>query len=62
MHELQHDRAILLAAAKDVLETAELYKDDYTRVPERMALVLEASRLSTRLMKVQKQIEDLDLD
>lgn len=59
MHPLQHKRAVLLAAIKELTSLAE-EKDRTT--DERVGLVAEATRLSVRLLKVQIEIEEHDLD
>lgn len=58
MDNLLHNRAILLAAMKEVLGLADCYDDPMKRKP----YVLEATRLGLRLLEVQKKIEDNDLD
>lgn len=56
--ELLRVRSILVAALQEVLGVAATIKDPILRRP----YVLEATRLGVRLLEVQKQIEDLDLD
>ena len=68
MDPLQHNRAILLAAMKELIELSAYYGDIYERTHNVESLgqhkyfTLEAARLGMRLITVQKQIEDLDLD
>lgn len=59
MHPLQHTRNVLLAAIRELLGLAEEHKADAAR---HEGFVLEATRLTLRLVKVQNQIEEHDLD
>lgn len=59
MHPLQHTRLVLLAAIRELLGLAEEHKHDAAR---HEGFVLEATRLTLRLRKVQTEIEDHDLD
>jgi len=65
---LLHNRAILLASMKELLEMAAFFGDNYERTRSMESLkqhkyfTLEAYRLSLRLLRVQKEIEDHDLD
>lgn len=62
LHDLQHDRNILLACCNDLLA---LYRD-LEHKPHALEIyrniVMESTRVSLRLIAVQKKIEDLDLD
>lgn len=68
MHPLQSERAILLASMKELLELAAFYGDQFERTNNTDALkhhkyfTMESYRLGIRLLGVQKEIEDLDLD
>lgn len=68
MDPLQHNRAILLAAMKELLELAAFFGDAYERthnldsLAQHKYFTLESGRLGMRLLAVQKQIEDLDID
>ena len=66
MHPLQSERQILVIAIRDLLDLSDEYgrklpylSDYHVR---REALVMEATRLGLRLMRVQQQIEEHDLD
>ena len=66
MHPLQSERQILVIAIRDLLDLSDEYgrklpylSDYHVR---REALVMEATRLGLRLMRVQHQIEEHDLD
>jgi hypothetical protein len=62
LHELQHDRQILLAAVNDLLALSETMEDRNELLLIRRGIVIEASRIANRLIEVQKKIEELDLD
>lgn len=68
LSDAQHDRLILRAALKDLLELAEFYHSAQTNLPidvqdeKATYFSLEAARVSLRLAAVQKYIEDHDLD
>jgi hypothetical protein len=68
LHPLQHKRAILLASMKELLGLAQEFGDLYDRTQSVVAMgqhryfTLEAARMGKRLLIVQKEIEDLDLD
>ena len=68
MHPLQSERAILLASMKELLELAAFYGDQFERTQNTRAMnqhkyfTLEAYRLGQRLLGVQREIEDMDLD
>ncbi len=68
MHPLLHSRAILLAAMKELVELAQFYGDTYDRTKSPLAMqhhkyfTFEAARLSQRLLLVQIEIEEQDLD
>jgi hypothetical protein len=66
LHPLQSERQILVIAIRDLLDLSDEYgrklpylSDYHVR---REALVMEATRLGLRLMRVQQQIEEHDLD
>ena len=66
MHPLQSERQILVIAIRDLLDLSDEYgrklpylSDYHVR---REALVMEATRLGLRLMRVQQKIEEHDLD
>jgi hypothetical protein len=66
LHPLQSERQILVIAIRDLLDLSDEYgrklpylSDYHVR---REALVMEATRLGLRLMRVQHQIEEHDLD
>lgn len=59
MDNLLHNREILIAAIRELLGLAEEYGNDVMR---RKTFIMEATRLSLRLLDVQKQIEDHDTD
>lgn len=66
MHPLQVKRSVLVAAIDEQLGLAREYgrKRPYSASDEieRQKLLLEATRLTLRLLEVQKEIEDYDLD
>jgi hypothetical protein len=66
LHPLQSERAILLTAMKEMLDLADSYRNNRiptTKTAERARyFTLEAARIGIRLLKVQKEIEDNDLD
>jgi hypothetical protein len=62
LHDLQHDRQILLAAVNDLLSLSETMEHRTDLLLVRRAIVIEASRIANRLLEVQKKIEELDLD
>jgi hypothetical protein len=66
LHPLQSERQILVIAIRDLLDLSDEYgrklpylSDYHVR---REALVMEATRLGLRLMRVQQKIEEHDLD
>ena len=61
MHPLQHDRQILLACIKELVDLAESLTHP-TYFYYRSSLIMESARISERLRKVQEQIEELDID
>lgn len=68
MNPLLHKRAILLAGMKELLGLAQQFGELYERTGNPTAMgqhryfTLEAERLGKRLIRVQKEIEELDLD
>ena len=68
MNPLFHKRAILLAGMKELLGLAQQFGELYERTRNPIAMgqhryfTLEAERLGKRLIKVEKEIEELDLD
>lgn len=59
MDPLLHNRAILLAGMRELLDLADAYGSNLVM---RQYFVMEATRLGLRLLAVQKEIEDRDLD
>jgi hypothetical protein len=53
-----HDREILISAMREILALAEEQPNVVLRKP----LILEATRLGVRLLNLQKEIADYDLD
>lgn len=53
-----HDREILIRAMREILALAE----EQPIVADRKPLIMEATRLGVRLLNLQKEIEDYDLD
>lgn len=53
MFSLTDKREILIAAMKEVLEMADTIRDPEVRRP----YVMEATRISLRLVEIQKEIE-----
>lgn len=66
MDPLISKRAILLTAMKEMLDLADAYGNNRPASPynyqQHRYFTLEAARIGVRLMKIQKQIEDNDLD
>ena len=62
MHNLQHDRAILIACVEDLTDLARQLRGQPDKAYTYRNIVAEATRISVRLIEVQKQIEDYDLD
>jgi hypothetical protein len=59
LHPLQRDRQILLEAVRQVMFLSQAYRDNEMNA---LPYALEAKRLSERLIAVQKQIEEQDID
>ena len=59
LDNLLHNREILIAAVKELLGLAEECGDN---VVKRKPFIMEATRLSLRLLDVQKKIEDYGTD
>lgn len=66
MHPLIQSRRILVTAMQELLDLADQYASVYPQtdqtIAQRKYFVMEATRLGFRLVAVQKEIEDNDLD